>query len=861
MAVEESRAEGMGFADSCDFATPSPASAAVAAAWHASPGPGYDRRLTAPSDRVGRRGFRGVFMSGGGFASGADRGIRALAGSLVRASARVAIVLCVTLAAAAEPPAGTSLESRIDAIVEAAAVGPIAPPCSDADFLRRAFLDLAGTIPSADRARAFLADPSPDKRARLVDELLAAPTFARHFALVLDAALLERKNAGGELAPAWRAFLVESVAADRPLDETCGLCIASDGADPATRGAAAFFLARDAEPVQMTRSIGRVFFGRDLQCAQCHDHPNNADIRQADHHGLAAFIQRTSLFKSDGDPKAVLAEKAEGEVDFTSVFTSDTTKAVRPRLPEGATLVAEPLAEPGDEWTTAPAKNVRGVPSHSRRKALAAMLRGSTEFRRTMANRVWAALIGRGLVHPLDGHDPDNAPVHPELLTLLADSLRDGGFRLKGLVRAIALSRVYGRGVEPPAIDATATTAAAALVEPLAAARKTEDAALAPLQTAATEALARFDALLAEDRTLLDELLPLVDARNKARTAADKTADEKKAADGELAKKQSQAESLAGAAAKAAEAAAILPDDKVLAGAAEIVAARSAEFAATVEAAKGAVAAKAAELDAATKTLAAARQACDAVTAKRPSREALAAADEAAIAARAAWRDAKYALARTDLRLALVRDILRLPEVAADPVAAAALRQAIVARQTDLGQVARLRALSPEQFAFGLLTATGSYESFRSTAEKKLESEPPEVLKNAAPEAAPAIRAVALETRTIQEASGFLSTVAGLQGDPLAADFQTSVNQALWLGNSPEVAGWVQGAATTLAGKAPDPAAIADEAFLAVLSRHPDDAERADVAATIASRSDDRPAAVAEVLWALLASSEYRFNH
>lgn len=774
--------------------------------------------------------------------------------------AAAAMALLVAAGAGADP-GPPPLESRIDAVVEADAVGPLAPPCSDADFVRRAFLDLAGTIPDAARTRAFLADPSSDKRARLVDELVAAPSFARHFALVLDAALLERKNPGGELGPAWRAFLVESVAADRPLDEVCGACIASDGGDPATRAAATFFLAREAEPVQMTRSIGRVFFGRDLQCAQCHDHPNDADIRQEDHHALAAFVRRTSLFRADGDPKAYLAEKADGEVDFTSVFTSESVKGVRPRLPGGATLVAEPMPEPGDEWVTAPAKNVRGVPAHSRRRALAALLRGSEEFRRTMANRLWAAMTGRGQVHPLDGHDPDNAPTHPELLAILADTLRDGGFRLKPIVRGIALSRAYGRGVEPPPLDERTVADAASLAETLVVTRQREEAALPPLDAAARDAEGRFATLLAEDRKVLDELPPLLDVRNKARATSDKAAAERRSAEEELAKRTTQAEALATAAAKAAEAAAILPDDKVLAGAAGIVAARAAEFAGTVEAAKGVVATKAADLDAAAKALAAARQAVDDVAARRPSREALAAADDGANSARARWREAKYALARTDLRLGLARDIARLPAVAPDPVAAAALRESILARQTDMGQVARLRALSPEQFAFGLLTATGSFDSFRAAAEKKIESEPPEALKNAPAETAAAVRAAHLEARTIQEASGFLATVAGLQGDPLAGDFQSSVNQALWLGNSPEITGWVQSAASGLAARAPDPAALAEEAFLAVLSRLPDEAERAEVAAAVAARTDDRAAAVAEVLWALLASSEYRFNH
>lgn len=790
-------------------------------------------------------------------------------GTARRAWPVVALVVCVALVAllvpvtarADDPPAAAAaLAAAIDAVVEAGAVGPLAPPCSDADFLRRVHLDLAGTIPSPERTRRFLADPSPTKRAALVDELLAAPAFARHFALALDAMLLERKNPGGDAA-AWRTYLAEAAAADRPLDALGAECVAADGADPATRPAATFFLVREADPLQMTRSIGRVFFGRDLQCAQCHDHPNNADIRQTDYHALAAFLQRTSLFKAEGDPKAMLAEKADGETEFTSVFTKEHQKGVRPRLPAGGTLVAEPLPEAADAYLTAPGKNVRAVPAHSRRRTLAAMLGSSEEFRRTMANRLWALMTGRGQVHPLDGHDPDNAPAHPRLLALLADALRDGGFRAKPILRAIALSRTYQRSFEPPAIDAAAAAAAAVLADGLAAARPGREAEASALDERARAAESAFDALLEADRASLSGLPPLLEARDKARAAADSAGAEKRAADDELARRTAQSEALAGAAAKAAEAAKLLPDDKVLAGAAEIVTARAAEFAATLEGAKGAVAAKATALEGAGAALAAAREAVATALAARPAPAALAAAEAEAIRARAAWREARYALEYDQRRASLARDLAGLPGIAADPVAAGALRESIVARWCDLGQVARLRPLSPEQFAFAVLAATGAEASFRETAAKALAR--PEGEAAPSPEEA-AARAVALEARTAQEAAGFLATVAGLQGDPLAGDFQTSVNQSLWLGNSPEIAGWLRPGGSNLAARVaalPDPAAMADEVVVSVLSRPANDAERAELAAVLASRPDDRPGAVAEFLWALLSSNEFRFNH
>ncbi len=773
--------------------------------------------------------------------------------------------VAMSLHAAGQSTAVEGLETAIDAIVESNAVGPLAPPCSDTDFVRRIHLDLVGTIPPADRVRQFLADTSADKRARLIDDLLAAPAHARHFALVLDALLLERKAPGGDLAPAWREFLMTAINADLPLDQLCSDCIGADGGDPATRPAATFFLAREAEPVQMTRSIGRVFFGRDLQCAQCHDHPNNADIHQADFYGLNAFLIRTSLFKAEGDPKPFLNEKADGEVEYTSVFTKEGQKGVRPRVPFGATLTREPLPEPGEEYATAPAKNVRGVPIHSRRKALAQMLADSVEFRRTMANRLWATMTGRGLVHPLDGLDPDNAPVHPQLLTLLANSLHTSGFHLRPLLRGIALSRTYQRSVDLPGLSPDVAQGLPSLIEQLVTLRLQQEAAIVPLTTAAEEADAQFTALLAADGQVLAELPPLLEARNKARAAADADAAATKAAEADLTTRATQAESLAAAATKAGEAAALLPDDQVLAGAAAIVAARSTEFTATLEAAKVAVATKTAHYAAARDALVAARQACDAVTAKRPAAEALAAADLAAMAARNARQEAGFALAQTDLRLSLARDLLRHGELAAvDPAQAAILFESIVERWTMLGQMGRLRALSPEQMAYSILVATGSIESFRSAAEAQIENEPPAALKEAAVDVAPAKRAFLVELQTLVQTSGFVATFAGLYGDPLSSDFQASVNQALYLGNSPEVAGWLKPGGTNLAGRLAaisGDSLLANEAFLAVFSRMPDATEKADIVAALAGRTDDRAVATAEVIWAMLSSNEFRFNH
>ncbi|NBV45569.1 MAG: DUF1549 domain-containing protein [Planctomycetia bacterium] len=761
-------------------------------------------------------------------------------------------------------PGADPLALAIDAIVEREAVGPVAEPCNDAAFLRRVHLDLVGTIPAAERVRAFLADTAALKRVELVDELLASPGHARQMALVLDAMLLERKGAGAEAA-AWRGYLATAVADDRPFDQVCAELIGTDGATPATRPAVTFQLVREVDPLRLTRSVGRLFLGRDLECCQCHDHPDNADLRQADYHGLRAFFQRSSLFNPAADQPALVGETADGEVEYTSVFTKESAKGVRPRLPAGLALVGEPLPEPGDDYVSAPAKGVRGVPAHSRREALSRMLVESAEFPRVLANRVWAMLFGRGLVHPLDGHDPDNPPVHPDLLELLAAHLRDGGYRLRGLVRGIVLSRTYQRSSAPLPLDDAARAALPSFIDRLAAEQTAAEGALPALAAARDAAATRAQALFAADAAARDAVAPLLEPRAKARVAADAASALAKNAADELTKKTAQGESLSQAATQAAAAAALLPDDKVLGGAAAIITARAAEFAPTLEVARGALAARTTEAEAATAALAAARRAVEEAAVARPPVVDLTQADREAVAARLAWQGARDRIARIGMRLVLARDMIRHGELmATDPAAAAALAGSIDERRMALVQVARLRPLSPEQLAFSILTATGRLATARAAAAAQLDKEPPAALQAALPDRQAAVRGLYEELGIVQQQAGFLGAVAGLYGDPLAGDFQASVNQALWLGNAPDLAGQLQPGGDGLVARLvalADDGVLADDVFLAVLSRPSDATDRADVAAALAGRADDRAAAIAEVVWATLASAEFRFNH
>jgi len=348
--------------------------------------------------------------------------------------------------------AGTSvapLHEAIDLIIErqlgSRGITP-AELASDAEFLRRVYLDLTGSIPTLGEARAFLADASPVKRLLLIDRLLASPEFSRHMARVFDVMLMERRPAARIPQAEWEEYLRASFAAGKPWDVLVREILAADGGEGTPRPAARFYLDREVEPNLLTRDVGRLFLGRDLACAQCHDHPLVNSFHQADYHGLKAFLVRSGLFEG-ADKRAYVLDKPEGEVSYKSAFVKDDGEhTTRPHLP-GEPEIQEPAIEKGQEYVVAPAEGVRPIPRYSRRMQLAERLpRAENEpFCRNFANRVWALVMGRGLVHPLDMHHQENPAAYPEVLELLARSAVELRFDLRALLRELLQTRAYQR--------------------------------------------------------------------------------------------------------------------------------------------------------------------------------------------------------------------------------------------------------------------------------------------------------------------------------------------------------------------------------------------------------------------------------
>jgi hypothetical protein len=345
------------------------------------------------------------------------------------------------------------LHERIDQLIEAQAGGPLAAQASDAEFLRRVTLDFAGRIPTADELRAFLADTSADnsnaKRTAVVDKLLASDEYPRRMQQVFHVMLMERLGDHEE----WSKYLHDSFAANKPWDQMCREMMNPNPDDEATRGAALFFTKRlenyGQNPVDvpaLVRDVGRLLMGIDVQCCQCHDHLFVDDYKQEYYQGLFAFVGQTYIRKDLKFP-AVGEKPLTKKVEFMSVFIQKP-KAIGPKLP-GIAEVSLPEFKAGEEYEIPPDKKTKfpGKPKFSALQVLAEQLPTADNrlFSHNIANRLWWLMMGRGLVHPLDLQNTENAPSHPEVLELISHELAAHQFDMKWLLRELALSRTYQR--------------------------------------------------------------------------------------------------------------------------------------------------------------------------------------------------------------------------------------------------------------------------------------------------------------------------------------------------------------------------------------------------------------------------------
>ncbi len=343
--------------------------------------------------------------------------------------------------------AGEPLHRQIDKLIAAKADGAMARRTTDAEFLRRVYLDLTGTIPTTSDTREFLADVSPDKRIKLVDRLLSGVDYPSRMQELFDVMLMERRGENRE----WNNFLRRSFQENKPWNRLVAEILAADAENEMSRGAAFFLTKRlekyGANPVDypgLVRDVGRLFLGRDLECARCHDHPSVDDYYQVDYQGLFAFLGRTSI-RSGLEFPAVKETPLTTKIEFKSVFDG-IERQTGPRLPGDKESVI-PVFKEGEEYQTPPDRKLKtpGVLKFSTLRLLSEQLPQSDEFSRNLANRLWFVMMGRGLVNPLDLHHRKNPASHPKLLDLLTQELVAHEFDVKWMLRELALCETYGR--------------------------------------------------------------------------------------------------------------------------------------------------------------------------------------------------------------------------------------------------------------------------------------------------------------------------------------------------------------------------------------------------------------------------------
>ncbi|MDA0587796.1 MAG: DUF1553 domain-containing protein [Planctomycetota bacterium] len=370
--------------------------------------------------------------------------------------------LSVVLAAASEAASAEPLHAKIDQLIESQATGvEIAPSADDAEFLRRVSLDLAGRIPTVAEANAFLSDKAEDKRSVLIEKLLTGPDYPRRMQELFHVMLMERRGDNDE----WLKFLRVCFEQNKPWHVMARAILNPDADNDELRGAAFFVTQRLVSegamaPVDvpgLTRDVGRLLAGVDLQCAQCHNHLTIPHYYQKDFQGLHMIFENVQT-RRDVQFPAVSEKVMQAKKEFKSVF-EQVALQTGPVVP-GRGEVEIPVFEKGEEFAVAADPKTRkpGVPKFSPLNELATGLAAKENdiFTKNIVNRLWFVMMGRGLVEPLDLQHADNAPTHPELLNLLASEFVAHEFDIRWLLGELARTNTYQRSsmlpgeAEPP---------------------------------------------------------------------------------------------------------------------------------------------------------------------------------------------------------------------------------------------------------------------------------------------------------------------------------------------------------------------------------------------------------------------------
>jgi hypothetical protein len=301
--------------------------------------------------------------------------------------------------------------------------------CNDSEFVRRAYLDAVGRLPTVAEAKAFLNDAAADKRPTLITQLLTLPEFADFWALKwADVLRSSRKTVQLKGSLGLQTWLREQFVRNVPFDQTVRELLTAAG-DTATNPPANYYrIAKD--PQSLGETTAQLFLGVRMQCAKCHNHPFER-WTQDDYFGMAAWFARVRQRPTEAKSAEIVYVTRAGDVTQPR-----TGKPMPPRYPGASDT---PAAGDDDrrtvfaDWLTKP---------------------GNPFFAKSVANRVWFHLLSKGIVDPVDDFRDSNPASNDELLDALAKDFAESGFDLKRLVYTIMTSRTYQLSAKPNATNA-----------------------------------------------------------------------------------------------------------------------------------------------------------------------------------------------------------------------------------------------------------------------------------------------------------------------------------------------------------------------------------------------------------------------
>jgi hypothetical protein len=411
------------------------------------------------------------------------------------------------------PPASMSIPAVIDQAVEAGwkerGIKP-ALPADDHTWLRRVTLDLTGRIPTVPEVKAFTEDKSPNRREIHIDRLISSPAYVRHMAHELEWYLMREKS------NSLLAYLNRAIGEKRGWDRIFRELMVANESDAATKGSSAYLKPKVRDLDRLTNDVSVAFFGVNVSCAQCHDHPLVQDWKQDHFYGLKSFFSRTFEVGEH------LAEKEHGVVRFlpnkgkekeAGFMFLTGTKIAMPGSSEATKDQQKAEAKKIEEWKKS--KTQPPAPTHSARARLVELALSANDrdfFNKAMVNYLWYRMFGHGLVMPLDQMHSENPPSHPELLAWLARDFAAHQYDISRLIRGMVASKTYAlssryEGGSAPA----ANEFAVARLKPLTPVQMGTSLRLAGMATVKGDLDKKIEEAERNGRGLADQFPPLAD--------------------------------------------------------------------------------------------------------------------------------------------------------------------------------------------------------------------------------------------------------------------------------------------------------------------------------------------------------------